>query len=176
MNISCPFCGYTGRISEKLVPEEGRNIGCPTCKKRFIVRKTSDPQIGMSTPVEEGRPQPEPEMVIERNVVPGFQDRPPQPASTYRAGLPPAQTGEASRLVPTYLAQAILVTLFCCLPFGIVAIVYASQVNSKLLIGDYSGARQSSASAKTWCWVSFGLGLVFTLLYFLILGVAAVRS
>ncbi|WP_257999941.1 CD225/dispanin family protein [Fischerella thermalis] len=29
-----------------------------------------------------------------------------------------------SRNVPTYLPQAILTTVFCCLPFGIVAIVY----------------------------------------------------
>ena len=28
--------------------------------------------------------------------------------------------------MPTYLAQAILVTIFCCLPFGIVSIVYAA--------------------------------------------------
>src|SRR5438093_12052328 len=31
--------------------------------------------------------------------------------------------------VPNYLIQAILVTLCCCLPFGIPAIVYAAQVN-----------------------------------------------
>ncbi|NER07984.1 MAG: CD225/dispanin family protein [Okeania sp. SIO3C4] len=34
--------------------------------------------------------------------------------------------------VPSYLTQAILITVFCCLPFGIVAIVYAAQVNSRL--------------------------------------------
>ena len=38
----------------------------------------------------------------------------------------------APATIPNYLVQAILVTLCCCLPFGIVAIVYAAQVNSKL--------------------------------------------
>jgi len=40
--------------------------------------------------------------------------------------------------------QAILCTLFCCLPFGIVAIVFAAQVDGKLAAGDYNGAVYSS--------------------------------
>ena len=67
-------------------------------------------------------------------------------------------------VVPTYLAQAILVTLFCCLPFGIPAIVFAAQVNSKLTGGDYAGALESSRKAKTWCWVAFCVGLPLQIL------------
>lgn len=62
--------------------------------------------------------------------------------------------------IPSYLAQAILTTLCCCLPFGIVAIVFAAQVKSKISVGDYEGARRSSDSARMWCWIAFGLGLV----------------
>jgi len=69
--------------------------------------------------------------------------------------------------VPTYLAQAILVTLFCCLPFGIPAIVYAAQIGSKLASGDYAGAVHSSKQAKMWCWIGFGCGLVWIILYLL---------
>jgi Interferon-induced transmembrane protein len=61
--------------------------------------------------------------------------------------------------VPNHLVWAILATVLCCLPSGIVAIVYSAQVNSKLLAGDIAGAQASSNSAKTWCWVSLGLGL-----------------
>ena len=70
--------------------------------------------------------------------------------------------------VPNYLAQAILVTLFCCIPFGIVAIVYAAQVNGKLNAGDFEGARQSSETAKTWCWISFWTGITIGVLWFLL--------
>src|ERR671917_841499 len=70
---------------------------------------------------------------------------------------PPQPQGQA--LVPNYLAQAILTTLFCCLPFGIVSIVFAAQVNGKLAAGDRTGALQSSRNAKTWAWISFGTGL-----------------
>jgi hypothetical protein len=61
--------------------------------------------------------------------------------------------------------MAILVTIFCCLPFGIVAIVYAAQVNTKLQAGDYAGAADASKKAKTYSWVAFGLGLAGTLIY-----------
>ena len=61
--------------------------------------------------------------------------------------------------VENYLVQAILVTIFCCLPFGIVSIVYAAQVNGKVAAGDVEGARRASDSAKMWAWISFGTGL-----------------
>ncbi len=62
--------------------------------------------------------------------------------------------------VQNYLVQAILVTIFCCLPFGIVSIVFAAQVNGKLEAGDIAGARQASQNAKMWMWVAFGFGLL----------------
>ena len=61
--------------------------------------------------------------------------------------------------VPSYLVQAILVTLLCCMPFGVVAIVFAAQVSAKLQSGDYGGAVRTSRQARMWCWLSFGLGL-----------------
>ena len=67
--------------------------------------------------------------------------------------------------VPNYLTQAILVTICCCVPFGIPAIVYAAQVNSKLAAGDVAGARESSSKAKMWSWIAFGLGLAGGLAY-----------
>jgi hypothetical protein len=67
----------------------------------------------------------------------------------------PARRGD----IPTYLTQAILVTLFCCLPFGIVAIVQAAQVNSKLDSGDVRGAQAASDKARLWSWIAFGVGI-----------------
>lgn len=46
--------------------------------------------------------------------------------------------------IPNHLVWAILATLFCCLPGGIVSIVYAAQVNGKIAAGDLAGARDSS--------------------------------
>jgi hypothetical protein len=78
------------------------------------------------------------------------------------------QTSSPARYVPNYLVQAILTTIFCCLPFGIVAIVFAAQVNGKLAAGDYAGATQTSNQAKMWCWIAFGIGLVCQVIPFIL--------
>ena len=69
-----------------------------------------------------------------------------------------------SQPVPNYLVHAILATLFCCLPFGIVAIVYAAQVNSALAVGNYEVALEASNKARTWSTVALIVGLVVVLL------------
>jgi hypothetical protein len=87
----------------------------------------------------------------------------------------PIPGGPAER-VPNYLVQSILVTVFCCLPFGIPAIVYSAQVNTKLQAGDVAGARESSRKAKMWGWISFGVGLVFLLAYALLIGAGSLAE
>jgi hypothetical protein len=92
-----------------------------------------------------------------------------QPIETPHADMPPPQQAQTQASyppppyqapVPNYLVPAILTTLFCCLPFGIVSIVYAAQVNGKLQAGDRAGALESSRKARMWAWISFGTGLV----------------
>jgi uncharacterized BrkB/YihY/UPF0761 family membrane protein len=86
------------------------------------------------------------------------------------AGLPPAgQTSWGDELrqpfrtgvsVPNHMLFAVLVTMFCFLPTGIIAIVNATQVNNKLAVGDIAGAQQASKNVQMWCLISVGLGLV----------------
>ena len=59
-----------------------------------------------------------------------------------------------------YLALSIITTLLCCQVFGIIAIVYAAQVNTKYIAGDYIGAEKASKNAKTWSLVGLGLGFL----------------
>jgi len=75
----------------------------------------------------------------------------------------------------SYLVQAILVTLCCCMPFGIVAIVYAAQVSSKLAAGDTAGAQAAADNAKLWSWVAFGCGLLGVICYAVFVGFAALN-
>ena len=89
----------------------------------------------------------------------------PEFAAALAAKNPPPALGYAPAApypgsIPNYLVQSILVTLCCCLPFGIVAIVYAAQVNSKFSTGDVAGAQNASAQAKKWCWISVIVGLI----------------
>jgi hypothetical protein len=82
--------------------------------------------------------------------------------------LPPG----GGQMPPNYLAFAIITTLCCCLPFGIPAIVFATQVNSKAAAGDLAGAMDSSRKAKMWCWIAFGCGVVAAIAYAIFYGVA----
>ncbi|MHC4693140.1 MAG: CD225/dispanin family protein [Planctomycetota bacterium] len=75
--------------------------------------------------------------------------------------------GAGSHHVTNYLMEAVLVTLFCCVPFGIAAIFYAGMAKGKLEAGDYEGASEAAKKAKYWCQVSFFLGLSGAALYFL---------
>jgi hypothetical protein len=68
--------------------------------------------------------------------------------------------GHPGQKIPNYLVPAILTTIFCCLPFGIVSIVYAAQVDSKARTGDIAGAMAASNNAKKWAWLSAGFGIV----------------
>jgi hypothetical protein len=84
--------------------------------------------------------------------------------------------GAAGPKVSSHLVPAILCTLFCCLPFGIVAIIYAAQVNGKAASGDYAGAQDYAHKAAIWCWVSFGIGLAGSLVYLAIMIIGAIAS
>ena len=66
--------------------------------------------------------------------------------------------------VPNYLIQSILVTLCCCLPLGVVGIIFAAQVNSKLAQGDIAGARDASQKAKLFTMIGFIIGLIVIVL------------
>jgi hypothetical protein len=47
-----------------------------------------------------------------------------------------------------YMVWAILCTILCCTPLGIVSIVYASKVNTLYNAGEYVGAYEASQKAK----------------------------
>jgi hypothetical protein len=73
--------------------------------------------------------------------------------------------------VPGYLLPAsIAATLLCCLPTGIVAIIYSTQASSKSQIGDTAGASQAVSNANTWLIVSLVGGVLF---YFLVFALGA---
>ncbi|BET66083.1 hypothetical protein ASA1KI_10010 [Opitutales bacterium ASA1] len=95
---------------------------------------------------------------------------PPAPPPAFGVP-PPAQgvaTGDAFAAAPpkpeNYLVWSILATILCCLPLGIVSIIFAAQVDGKYRAGDYAGAAESSRKAKMFAWWSFGVGLVVTIL------------
>ncbi|MFI7358795.1 CD225/dispanin family protein [Streptomyces avidinii] len=66
------------------------------------------------------------------------------------------------------MTGAILVTLFCFLPTGIAAIVFASQVSDKWKAGDAVGAAESARKARFWVIVSVVVGCLIWVLLFVV--------
>ena len=58
------------------------------------------------------------------------------------------------------MALAILTTIFCCLPFGIVSIVFAAKVDNYWNAGDYIHAEESSRKAKKWALAAIITGII----------------
>ena len=74
------------------------------------------------------------------------------------------------------MVWAILSTILCCLPLGIVAIIKASSVNGLYDRGDYAGAEAAAKSAKTWALWGAGIALIGTILYILLVVVFGVAA
>lgn len=77
----------------------------------------------------------------------------------------PAPNLAPTQPIQNYLVQAILVTVCCCMPAGVAAIIYAAQVNTKLAAGDIAGAQESARLAKRWSWVGLAAGIAVGVLY-----------
>lgn len=91
----------------------------------------------------------------------------PPPPPPIRAQTPPPVNGSVpppADFAPVkpdnMLVWSILATVLCCVPSGIVAIVYANKVNNLWLVKDYTGAHKAAQNAKIWCFVSLGLGIL----------------
>lgn len=81
------------------------------------------------------------------------------------------QTTNPNGIPPeNYLVWAILSTLFCCLPLGIVSIIKSTEVNSKWNAGDHAGARKASEDAKKYAIWSAIAGPIAAIIYFVFLG------
>ncbi|PYS87190.1 MAG: hypothetical protein DMF70_01010 [Acidobacteria bacterium] len=90
---------------------------------------------------------------------------------------PPAAGGTAN--VPNYLVPAII-SIFCCWPLAIPAIIFATKVNSQVAAGDMAGAEDSSKKAKMFSYIALGIGIleiVFGIIYVVfVIGIAALTA
>lgn len=83
------------------------------------------------------------------------------------------QTDDAGASYASLLVKSILVTLFCCQPFGIVAIVYSALTMGHNDAGRYQQAHKTAKTAMMWNYIGLGVGLAVGLgwmLFVLVLG------
>lgn len=103
----------------------------------------------------------EPEVVVGTPIEPvvGTPVEQYQYAPQYAA---PQTQPEQPECPPTNLVWAIIVTLLCCMPMGIVAILYAVKVNRRYQAGDFKGAERASETGAWWCIASIISSIVFS--------------
>lgn len=68
-----------------------------------------------------------------------------------------------------WLWQSIVATILCCLPFGIVGIVFASRVDSLYYNNRYAEAEAASKKAKTWTLVAIGAGIIYLIIWIVLM-------
>lgn len=76
----------------------------------------------------------------------------------------------------TYLILSIISTLCCCLPFGVVGIVFSAKINSAMLAGNLEEAQNNAKMARIWIIVSFAIGLLTWLIYMVLIVTGAVSG
>jgi Interferon-induced transmembrane protein len=136
--LECEFCGET------LKPVASDSEATASGKAVFTASEPSYKHPPMPT------------------VLPAVLEKP------YESGYPSSRQSSSRYQradIPNHLIWAILSTVFCCMPAGIVAIVYAAQVEGKAASGDYEAAYVMSDKAKMWSMISFGSSIVVAVLY-----------
>lgn len=117
-------------------------------------------------PAAETQPEvPEQEVAVGEPVEqPAQEPAPVQPQ--YIA--PQQQAPQRPACPPTNLVWAIIATVMCCLPLGIVAIIYSNKVTARYYAGDYEGAERASETSAWWCIGTIVAGLALSPLVSLI--------
>ncbi|MBQ6167030.1 MAG: CD225/dispanin family protein [Muribaculaceae bacterium] len=107
----------------------------------------------------------------------------PQPAGAAAPQQPQVVTGDpiggqpqygpvqpSEPCPPTNMVWAVLATIFCCIPLGIVGIVYANKVSKCYLAGDIEGAKRASETGAWWCIAAITIGVIWRPLMFCMSG------
>jgi hypothetical protein len=86
-------------------------------------------------------------------------------------GVNAPQGGYPVQQPDSNLVWGILCTVLCCLPLGIVSIVYASKVSGLWTQGRYAEAQTAADNAKKWAIWGAVAGVIVAIIY-VIIGVA----
>lgn len=92
------------------------------------------------------------------------QQPPPPPPPGY-GGYGGPQGGIPGQQPDSNLVWGILVTVLCCLPFGIVSIINAAKVSGLWASGQYAQAQKASDDAKKWAIYGAIAGVVVGVIY-----------
>jgi Interferon-induced transmembrane protein len=83
---------------------------------------------------------------------------------------PPAPSSAPASTIPNNMVLAIIASvvsfMICCLPHGVLSLIFALQVSKKEAAGDIEGATKASKLAKMFAWISIIVSAVTVILWF----------
>ena len=141
----------------------------PQPQQQAYEQPPQPPQQAYQQPPEPQAYQQSPQPQQQVYQQPSQPQQPPQPQqqpqSTYQQPYQAQQQGYQQPRAPmrpeNNMLWGILCTVFCCLPLGIIAIVFSNKVNTLYDSGDYSGAQEAADNAKKYAVMGAICGLVF---------------
>ncbi len=74
------------------------------------------------------------------------------------------------------LIWAILCTVLCCLPLGIVAIIKSTKVNELWAQGNHEGARKAAADTKKYAIWGAVISIAFVIIYFIFIAILGIGA
>ncbi|MEG1761498.1 MAG: CD225/dispanin family protein [Hydrogenoanaerobacterium sp.] len=193
MPDSALFCAQCGAPMQQqpATPQENAQQPIPTAEQPMPDAAQRQAEEASSENSQQGNPEPAPsydEFAQAANAAQNQnpqQEAPPQynnyntpPQYNQQYSYNPSQQppmGAAPINSTTYLIFAILVTVMCCLPFGIPAIVYAAKIDKLQAMGDFMGAKAAAKSSKMWTIIAAATILAGIIIYLVVmlLGVAS---
>lgn len=168
--------GLTSWVSAVEIPELSQKYSAAPPQQSVEESPVSDNQLERE-PETDQKVETENELATDELIEPECESVNEEPIDEPKKVVPPIFTPDSShndtakqsmgmpphpdvKCPPTYLVWAILTTLCCCQPFGIVAIIYAANVKSKYDRGDVEGAKKNSERAALWVILAFVVGMV----------------
>lgn len=153
---------YLSPQNEQVGPVDGSQLTAYGVTATTMVWTQGMPQWVPANTVDELRPYFPPTTSV-----------PPPAAAPVPQSVTYIQTGPAYPQQPmmpkpnNHMVMAVLATIFCCLPTGIIAIIYASKVDGLYVAGNYAEAQSKANSARNWSIISAVGAVIGSIIYVL---------
>jgi phage FluMu protein Com len=141
IQFPCPGCGKVLAVGEE---SAGHQAKCPHCELVSLVPESTS-------------------TIYDAELVGGAEATRAGPAGSPFDDPPEVMTEP----INSHLVDAILITLCCLTPFGIVGIIFAAMCKKQIGVGNYALARKYSEKSHLWnmigLWTTLGLGFFYLL-------------
>ena len=133
----------------------------PEAPQQAYQQPPQPPQQAYQQPPQQAYQQPPEPQAYQQSPQPQQQAYQQPQHQPYQAQQQGYQQPRTPMRPENNMLWGILCTVFCCLPLGIIAIVFSNKVNTLYDSGDYSGAQEAADNAKKYAVMGAICGLVF---------------